>query len=423
MRRLSFFLAIFLALPFGSALWAQSRYLVQADLSLSVWDSTDLWINGRKLVSQDPTLSASRGYVTIHLQGDALCAFQKDDLLALEYENGIEFHSETEQFDQVGIAYVLDLKFSDGQRTVLTSDEEGQHRVFTTDNRPGTDPSGWKDMGFADSAWEAARLVPPSSGITKILHDPRSGKVVRYLHAFDFGSLRAHHGERRLYRRRFALDIVPAPPCPQPRTPPTATPRPRPTSTSTFTPVPPTRPTATAVFTATPRPRPTRTPTPLPVIRPKPTATAVPKRRKPTAVPTDTPEPLLTSTPTPIRRVKWVPTSTPRPKATSTFTPMPMVAASMPETIVFVNPPVNIHVNFADGQGQYRLAVLDAKGGTLSVLYDKRVSFDREAWVTWDGTDMKGRLMPRGTYDALFTKDGKLLKRIELEWIEAGEER
>ena len=133
--------------------------------------------------------------------------------------------------------------------------------------------------------------------------------------------------------------------------------------------------------------------------------------------PTATPYIPPAVTNTPVRRVKWRPTSTFTPRPEPTETPEPARVASAPETIVFVNPPVNIRVSFADGTGRYHLEVQDDLGGTLKVLYDKKVTFDREAWITWDGTNQDGKLMPVGTYHAFFSKDGKVLKKIALVWI------
>jgi flagellar hook assembly protein FlgD len=99
-----------------------------------------------------------------------------------------------------------------------------------------------------------------------------------------------------------------------------------------------------------------------------------------------------------------------------------MRAASAPETIVFVSPPVNIQVSFADGPGRYRLEVQGPNGVPLKMLYDKKVTFDREAWITWDGTNEEGKLMPLGTYHAVFSKDGKVLKKIALQWIKENDD-
>jgi len=397
------------------------HYLTGVNLYLSVGDSTDLWLNGQKLASQDPILSASRGYVTLRLEGDQLCLFQKKNLLALRIENGIEDHTVQDEKDKVGIAYVFELEFSDGKKTTVTSNEAAQHQVYRTDSQPDSDPPGWKDPAFDDSSWMRAEGAPPSSEISKILHDPQTGKVTSYLDAFDVVALKAHHGERRLYRRRFDLDILPAPPCPQPN--PTSTftplpkPTPRPTATKTFTAVPPPAATPTPAFT--PRPRPTRTPTPIPYIRPAPTSTPRAKRKKAVLMPTDTPFIPPTETSTPVRRMKPRPTATPRFTATAVFTEEPSKPASMPETIVFVNPPVNIDVSFGDGQGNYKLEITDSQGSHLTTLYEKHVSYERETWITWDGTNDSGKLMPLGHYFALFSKDGKVLRKIALEWIKA----
>jgi hypothetical protein len=247
--------------------------------------------------------------------------------------------------------------------------------------------------------------------------------------------------------------FTPAPPQPTWTPRPTATLRPtwtpRPRATFTFTPWPtwtpvPARPTATpraairralptSTFTEVP---PAFTDTPLPAA---PTATPRPRRRKPTATPTDIPEvptatfpPLAkptrvryvppTATWTPVRVIRRRPTATPvvRVIPTATFTFVPQQDMGMATTIVFVNPPVNIDANFADGPGRYKLEIVDANGGHVHTLYDHQVAFEKETWLSWDGTNEDGHLMSYGQYFALFTKDGKLIQKIALTWIPPG---
>ncbi len=90
---------------------------------------------------------------------------------------------------------------------------------------------------------------------------------------------------------------------------------------------------------------------------------------------------------------------------------------SLPQTIVFVVPPVNILVNFADGPGKYKLEIVDNLGNHLRTLFDKRVLGAKEAWLSWDGNNDEGRLMRYGHYSAVFSKDEKVLRHIALEWI------
>jgi hypothetical protein len=90
---------------------------------------------------------------------------------------------------------------------------------------------------------------------------------------------------------------------------------------------------------------------------------------------------------------------------------------SAPETIVFTAPPVNVYMRFLDGPGFYQLDVMDAGGNRLKTVFQKQVTREKEAWAAWDGAAEDGRLMPVGTYTAIFSKDGKVLRKIILTWI------
>lgn len=90
---------------------------------------------------------------------------------------------------------------------------------------------------------------------------------------------------------------------------------------------------------------------------------------------------------------------------------------ALPQTIVFVNPPVNILVTFKDGPGRYKVVVVDSRENPVQVLYDKRISFEKETWLSWDGNNEQGKLQPYGHYSAVFSKDGKVLRHVALEWI------
>lgn len=417
---LSFFL-----LTAGLQAQPAGRYVVRANLYLSVGDGTIIWLNGQQLVNQDPYRSVTKGYVTLKLAGDQLCSFGKENLLALEITDSIEDHTILNEKDNVGIAYVLEAFLSDGEQWIISSSDQGQHALFKTDHDADSNPAGWRDKGYDDSAWPRAQLTGPSTEIEKVLTDPKTRQTVQYLMCFSVVNLKAQHGERRLFRRKFAMDVVPGPGCPQPRIFPTKTPTPRslpPTPTSSPTPRPTLTPvpTRTPVPTATPRPRPTLTPTLRPVVRPPaPTPTPViVKRRPPAPTPTRVPPAPPAWTPTKVRRTTWVtPSPTPRLRPTATTTEVPQTGGALPQTIVFVHPPVNIFVTFGDGPGKYKLEVVDAGGTHLKTLYDKRVGAERETWMSWDGTNDAGDLMPVGHYSAVFSKDGKVLRHIALVWI------
>ena len=92
------------------------------------------------------------------------------------------------------------------------------------------------------------------------------------------------------------------------------------------------------------------------------------------------------------------------------------VPDSSPQTISFEMPPVNVHMKFADGPGEYRLDVVDGQGSPLRVLFDRKIGIDKEAWASWDGFDSQGRFRTSGLYYAVLSKDGRALRKIVLAW-------
>ena len=108
------------------------------------------------------------------------------------------------------------------------------------------------------------------------------------------------------------------------------------------------------------------------------------------------------------------------PTATPTLITVASQDLSIATTITFDNPPVNIDASFADGSGLYRLEIVDAQGFHLKTLYNKPSGFEKEIWITWDGTNDQGQLLRYGNYYALFTKDGVLIQKIALIWIRPG---
>lgn len=104
--------------------------------------------------------------------------------------------------------------------------------------------------------------------------------------------------------------------------------------------------------------------------------------------------------------------------ATATFTPTASQDLSIATTITFANPPVNIDASFADGPGLYKLEIVDAQGIHINTLYNKPSGFEKETWIVWDGTNDQGQLVRYGNYYALFTKDGVLIQKIALIWIQ-----
>ena len=88
-----------------------------------------------------------------------------------------------------------------------------------------------------------------------------------------------------------------------------------------------------------------------------------------------------------------------------------------PETIVFSAPPVNIYIRFRDGAGEYRVSVVDEKGNVLGTIFDKKISAEKDAWTSWDGTGLDGKRLSSGTYAAVLSKDGRFLREVILSWV------
>jgi hypothetical protein len=136
-----------------------------------------------------------------------------------------------------------------------------------------------------------------------------------------------------------------------------------------------------------------------------------------TDCPCATPVPIV-STPT---SPKFLTTTTNQIKDSQLISARQEPFLSVPETIVFTDPPVNVYVRFRDGVGDYRLDVTDSQGKSLKTLYEKTVTTEKDSWASWDGVNQEGKKMSVGTYFAVFSKDGKTLRRIVLSWIQAGE--
>jgi hypothetical protein len=154
-------------------------------------------------------------------------------------------------------------------------------------------------------------------------------------------------------------------------------------------------------------------------VAPKPTPWVKPIVYAKPYTPTPLPIPTETSTPVPVRKKKKVaavPTVR-RLAAPPTMTVVPAApAAGGGAILAFSNLPININASFADGPGLYQCEIVDRNGKHVNTVYQKRVAFEKQDWISWDATNDKGQLMPSGYYFAVFTKDGTLIHRITLNW-------
>lgn len=130
-----------------------------------------------------------------------------------------------------------------------------------------------------------------------------------------------------------------------------------------------------------------------------PTATPVPVNQLP---PTQLPPPL----PTPLSLLSVA-------NQSSTITAP--VKANGPATITFSSFPVNIYMGFRDGAGKYQLCILDSYGRLIKTVFDTPIWAQKEAWASWDGTDINGRQSSStGTFYAVLYKDSRPLRKIVL---------
>lgn len=93
------------------------------------------------------------------------------------------------------------------------------------------------------------------------------------------------------------------------------------------------------------------------------------------------------------------------------------VSNSVPMTISFSLPPVNLYVHFADGSGQYQLTVEDSQGRLLKTLLDAPVTGGTESWFSWDGLTPGGSWAGPGLYPAVLSKNGVRLRTLILHWL------
>jgi hypothetical protein len=429
---------VLLFLFMGAPLWAQSeKYVVSAELRISLTHQLwpDVFLNGHPIVDSQDHVFDSTSNIDQRFSSDQICYFTSTNCLAIRVPQTLGSTAGTNA--TIGLAYVLKVVFSDHTTDWIASGP-GKSRWYHV-KKNGRDPSGWTIAGFEDDTWAIAKTFKPASMAVTLIN-PQTRAAAKYFPTFQDGAnVYSTLGERIFFRRKFSMDITTPPGCgvPTPPEPRKIKPAPSPTwtaqPTSTFTPWPTFTAQPTVIPlppkpTATPRPvwtpKPTLIPMPVWTDTPFPTSTHLPRiRLKPTHTFTSTTTPTLfiprnTPTHTPVRtslivQKKW-------PTSTATITPAVSEDLSIATTITFANPPVNIDASFADGPGLYKLEIVDAQGEHLNTLYNKPSGFEKEIWITWDGTNDRGQLLRYGNYYALFTKDGVLIQKMALIWVQPG---
>jgi hypothetical protein len=342
-------------------------YLTGATLYISVDDWADIWLNGIPIVDGQRRTGDDKSFQTIHCLPEHLCYFHRDNLLAILNSNA--YRDPQSGDDQVGLAYSLHLRFSDGTQTVLTSNDPDEDRAFYREDREETEPRGWHNPSFDDTGWASAGLEGPKVPGLAELTDPETGIAIAFLTTRP--GLRPKPGERHFYRRRFSLDIGPSPYCP-------------PSSRSGF-------------WDQNPKMIPTTTPAPLASTKVAAASTPMTEKRGTKPV-SDIYQPL--------RDFLDLPTFTPTPGSVPAH-----AVGNGAEVIVFDRPPANIYITFADGPGLYTVDVLDPNGVLVKRILEKKVVAEHGEWAVWDGKDPAGADSLAGDYQVLLSKEGKPISR------------
>jgi hypothetical protein len=335
--------------------------------------TADFWLNGYFLKREFYT-GLQGGPRLVMFFPDHLCYFQRQNVLAIRVTN--------EGHPNIGIAYVLRLILSDGSHQIFTSDETDDHQSLYLPT--ALEPYGWQQPGFDDSQWSKAYdcgHVPYAA----VLLDP-DGSQVSFLSASGTSPQVKRAGERHLFRFRFNMDVLPNPRCK------TSPPSPTPMALNDLedfsepSPVVPTL--APATWTVTP----TLFPNPI---------TAADGTMA--AAPTFTPVPEFNG-----MEVHWVPAFPP------TFTPEPQPSESIHTGPVAVQPSISFNISFADGTGLYRLEVVDGAGNPIRKVFEQVINRNQEIWLQWDGKDEQGAPLPPAAYWLVYSKDGRILRKMAL---------
>ncbi len=446
-----------------------STYLKSATLYLAVDGWADVWLNGIPIRESQPTTPEPKGFQTVQCLPKHLCYFQNDNVLAIANDNA--YHNPRPLNGQIGLAYILRLRFSDGTEMALSSNDTGDQKAYYLPNREMEEPRDWQRRFFHDATWAAPFALGAAIPGVASLVDPETGQPIQFLSAAGETFKVQYEGEKHLYRREFHLDIASNPVCaPAPMDAASGRPYKVPPPTPTEIPILPQRIMLPPSFA----PSPTETPLPAPVLVWKPmlmptvtftswptaTWTTIPRDTstpKPTGAlgyisawtPLSCPTPTFTTQPAiqPLlrkaRRLLPTPTLIPGFETTSLADPYkmsapaaaPTVVATTPttavadlptaakaQTVVFQKMDANIYISFADGPGIYRLEVVDNTGAHLRNLFEKRVVAEQDEWVQWDGKDDGGKDAPPGQYTVLYTKDGENINQLVLIKTAPGQE-
>src|SRR5579871_929984 len=195
----------------GVSAQGQPPYLKSATLTLASDGWVDIWLNGVPIRESQPSTPDSKGFQTIQCLPEHLCYFQNENVLAIENANA--FRESPPLNRQIGTAYVLQLRFSDGSIRTLSSNDLQDHRAYYLPDRETGEPLHWQAMSFNDAGWSSAYSLGTTIPGVARLPDPGTGQAIPYLASSGATFEVRTSGERHLYRREFNLDIRPNPGC------------------------------------------------------------------------------------------------------------------------------------------------------------------------------------------------------------------
>jgi len=370
-------------------------YLVAAAMDVAVDAQADVWLNGIHIAHCAHTLMGT-GYQRIAAKPDSLCYFKKNNFIAIRLQGG----RRGDGF--IGVAYAFWFKLSDGTYQVIHSGSSQEHHCLYLPDSNLAEPSDWQETDFDDSSWVLAKSSGDMIPNTATLPLNRQGGMAGFLTASQ-GYQAQYPGEKQLFRRSFTLDISTNPRClPKSFMAP---------ANRTLSAYPETKPQAGPALAITPQvlkahQQPLQAAPQLEQPQPGFQWFARPVENQATAVPAE----VVYSQPVSVL-------STPTPPVYSEPAPTPTLIVQNDGAIVFGVSNANILVTFGDGPGFYKVEAVDGNLNHLKTLLNQRVISASDMWLSWDGKDDEGNVVPSGRYYVLCSKEGLVLQKIILRRI------
>ncbi len=372
-------------------------YLVGAALDVAVDAEADIWLNGIHIAHCAHTPMGS-GYKRIAARPDSLCYFKKDNLIAIQVKGAKGCQGD----HFIGVAYAFWFKLSDGTYRVINSASIREHRCLYLRNSKADAPIGWQEEGFDDSSWALAQCSGDMIPDTATLALNQQGAMAGFLTATQ-GYLIQYKGEKQLFRRSFTLDVSTNPRCvPQGSLAPSNPYLSAYSQPDSLSHDGPSESITPQVLPAHQQPLKAAPQLQRPMIQPNPqwvTFNENPPAVMPTAM-VHVPRALI-----------------PAPTVVLLAAQLPTPIVQNDGAIVFGTSNANILVSFADGPGFYTVEAVDASFNHLKTLLNQRVVSVSDMWLSWDGTDDAGNVVPQGRYYVLCSKEGVVLQKIILRHV------